>query len=237
MAKNEKVRGAKKIQRAPPKPRRRTQWLVISSGKGGSGKSTLTRNLAVFASHSGLKVATVDLDGQQSLTNWISVRPGGAPVFDNFTFPMSKVVSVFSRIDAMPELDLVIVDTPPGVDANAGEMRSLVKKADFVLIPTGQGASDIRSVTEWIRFVKREAKRCAFVMNLTSRKAGSFDRAKMALVQSGNICPFDIRHLESVRVSDEIGLGVLEMKGAIGAADFQGVWEFVVYEMGLVVDA
>ena len=48
--------------------------IAFSNQKGGSGKSTLSVNLAVLWSNSGYKVAVIDADPQKSLTYWISER-------------------------------------------------------------------------------------------------------------------------------------------------------------------
>jgi chromosome partitioning protein len=226
----------------PPSPReavpseaRRTKILVCSSGKGGSGKTCLTRNLAVFAAHAGLRVATLDLDPQQGLTNWYSVRPDEAISVPNITVPLSSLGRALDEVKALGDVDLVVVDTPPGVDASPVEMRELLLIADFVLVPTGQGAGDLRSVIEWMRFLRREQRPSAFVLNMTVRTAGSFDRAKQRLIEVGDLCPFDVRLYESIRVSDEIGLAVLEMKGANGLSDVRGVWSFVRNALSLEV--
>ncbi|WP_367605421.1 ParA family protein [Teichococcus wenyumeiae] len=211
--------------------------LVCSSGKGGSGKTCLTRNLAVFAAHAGLRVATVDLDPQRGLTNWHAVRPEDAVVIPNVAVPLSDLQDAMRQARALGELDLIIVDTPPGVDASPAEMRQLLLMADYVLVPTGQGAGDLRSVTEWMAFIRREQRPSAFVLNLTVRSAGSFDRAKQRLIEAGDLCPFDIRLYESIRVSDEVGLGVAEMKGANGLSDIRGVFTFAMHAIGLKVPA
>jgi cellulose biosynthesis protein BcsQ len=62
--------------------------LTISSSKGGSCKSTTTRNLAVAAVHGGLLVATVDLDAQQTLTIWNNRRPEAAPTISHYSFAL-----------------------------------------------------------------------------------------------------------------------------------------------------
>ena len=46
--------------------------IAFSNQKGGSGKSTLSANLAVLWSNSGYKVAVIDADPQKSLTYWLS---------------------------------------------------------------------------------------------------------------------------------------------------------------------
>ena len=216
------------VVQLPPRPeRKQPKFLVCSSGKGGSGKTCLTRNLAVFAAHAGLKVATLDLDPQQGLTNWFGVRPEEAIAVPNVSVPLTELSRALQEVETLGDLDIVIVDTPPGVDSSPAEMRKLLLLADFVLVPTGQGAGDLRSVVEWMRFIRREERPSAFVLNLTVRSAGSFDRAKQRLIEAGDLCPFDVRLYESIRVSDEIGLSVLEMKGANGLTDIRGVWQYV----------
>ena len=49
--------------------------LVLASPKGGSGKTTMARNLATAAVHHGLNVVTADLDPQATLTAWSRRRP------------------------------------------------------------------------------------------------------------------------------------------------------------------
>jgi chromosome partitioning protein len=214
------------------------KYLVLSSGKGGSGKTCLSRNLAVFAAHSGLKVATLDTDPQRGLTNWFAARPEEAIQIPNVAVPLAELGRGLTQIEAMGDLDLVIVDTPPGIDASPVQMLSLIVKADYVLVPTGQGAGGLRSVIEWMQVIRREGKPAAFVLNLTMRSSGSFDRAKQRLAEvEGNLCPFDVRLYESIRVSDEIGLSVLEMKGANGVADIRGVWTYIRKELRLNADA
>jgi len=215
----------------------RPKILVCSSGKGGSGKTCLTRNLAVFAAHAGLRVATIDLDPQRGLTNWYAVRPDEAVAIPNVAVPLSNLQEAMHQAEALGEMDLLVVDTPPGVDASPAEMRQLLLLADFVLVPTGQGAGDLRSVVEWMAFIRREQRPSAFVLNLTMRAAGSFDRAKQRLIEAGDLCPFDIRLYESIRVSDEIGLGVAEMKGANGLSDVRGVFTFAMHALGMKVPA
>ncbi|QDD96835.1 ParA family protein [Roseomonas mucosa] len=239
-----KVTGVRKPARgsfrdAPPKNPAPTQpkILVCSSGKGGSGKTCLTRNLAVFAAHAGLRVATIDLDPQRGLTNWYAVRPEEAVAIPNVAVPLSNLQEAMRQAKALGDLELIVVDTPPGVDASPAEMRQLLLLADFVLVPTGQGAGDLRSVVEWMAFIRREQRPSAFVLNLTVRTAGSFDRAKQRLIEAGDLCPFDIRLYESIRVSDEIGLGVAEMKGANGLSDVRGVFTFAMHALGMKVSA
>src|SRR3712207_2555484 len=68
----------------------RVKWLVLGSGKGGSGKTTTALNLAALAANEGLKVILVDMDTQETLTRWHSRRPGEAPPLLLHTIPLAK---------------------------------------------------------------------------------------------------------------------------------------------------
>ena len=207
--------------------------LLLSSAKGGSGKTTTTRNLAICALQDGLSVATVDLDAQRSLTLWYQRRPDEAPGFQHFQVPLAEGIEALEAISAIAGLDLLIVDTPPGIEANPAVVKSIIHRADFILIPTGQGAPDIETVIDWARFVRREGRRSAFLLNRTARGKNSFAEAKLELSRFGSLCPFDVRDLEDIQRTHRSGLGVVEVRGAMGSVDVQGAWNYVRYELGL----
>ena len=48
--------------------------VAFANQKGGSGKSTLSANIAVLWSNSNYKVAVIDGDAQKSLTYWMEAR-------------------------------------------------------------------------------------------------------------------------------------------------------------------
>lgn len=213
--------------------RQKAQLVLVSSAKGGSGKTTTTRNLAICAIHDGLSVATVDLDAQGSLTMWFKRRPDEAPPLQHFQVPLDDGVTAIDSILEMPLLDVVFVDTPPGVEANPQVVKALMHRADLVLIPTGQGSPDLETVLDWAKIVRREGRKSAFLLNRSARSKISFSEAKLELSRMGALCPFDVRDLEDIQRTHRTGLGVVEVRGAAGAADFSGAWNFVRREIGL----
>lgn len=86
--------------------------IVLTSPKGGSGKTGTTRNLAVAAAMDGYKVATVDLDPQRSLTRWFEKRPDQATFIQHHEAHMRDVRAV---LDEVSGFDLVLFDTPTAV--------------------------------------------------------------------------------------------------------------------------
>jgi chromosome partitioning protein len=91
------------------------QVITIAMQKGGVGKSTIARSLAVAAARDGLSVLMIDMDSQQSVSQWAERREGDMPVV------------VFSTENELPKklaqakgvADLVIIDTPPARSTEA----------------------------------------------------------------------------------------------------------------------
>ena len=212
---------------------RRAKLLLLSSAKGGSTKTTTARNLAVAAAHAGLRVATIDLDLQATLTNWWQKRPDEAPAILHYQVPIQESEAALDEAAAANNLDIIIVDTPPGVENHPVAMRGLIRRADFVLMPTTQGGPDLDSVIEWSRTVKREGRPSAFLLSRTKRTAKSFNEAKQRLIKYGSLCPFDVRDLEDIQRTHYNGLGIIEVRGAPGRDDFEGVWAYVARELEL----
>jgi chromosome partitioning protein len=203
--------------------------LLVSSPKGGTGKTTASRNIAVLAAQDGLRVAAVDFDPQQSLGHWWSRRPKAAAPVTYFE-AKAEMAADIGEIDGH---DLVIIDTPPGVEFQPAAIRALVKAAHFVLVPTNQYSPDLASVEEWMRFLREEGTRAAYLLGNTHRRTKSFEDAKRRLVKSGPLCPIDVPHYEDIPATNELGIGIAEVKGGKGADDYRGVWDFVRGELGL----
>jgi chromosome partitioning protein len=216
-----------------PKPQSETKWLVVASGKGGSGKTSTSLNLAVYAAHEGRKVVIVDLDRQQSLTRWYERRPAAAPALILWEGAMSDAKRAIAEIDALDDVDLVIVDTPPGLDDHPDATRLLVSKADFVLVPTTQGTTDIDSVVEWMNFLRRERTSAAFMLNKVQRQHTRYTKAKARLNRAGPLCPVDVRQLDDIESTHDHGVGVCELRKSRAADDLSCVWDFVKLQLAL----
>ena len=84
--------------------------LAILSQKGGSGKTTITINLAVAAALVGKQVIVIDLDPQSSTAAWSNLRSEEMPVI---------VPGTASHLPGMIErakkagADLILIDTGP----------------------------------------------------------------------------------------------------------------------------
>lgn len=211
---------------------RKVKRLLLASAKGGVGKTTCSRSLAVAAASAGLSVAVVDLDQQRSLQKWWERRPEAAPAMDCFGATMEDVEAVLKEADAGH--DLVVIDTPPAVEFFPEQIKRLIHAADFILVPTGTSVDDTDSTIEFMSVVAGLRKPSAYLLCKVNRRAGSFNKAKQRLVESGRtICPFEIPTYEDFATVAELGVGITELKGAKGAEEMTGVWTYVKKELGL----
>ncbi|WP_424137736.1 AAA family ATPase [Roseomonas chloroacetimidivorans] len=216
---------------APVQDRRAAKWLIISTAKGGSGKTTTARNLAVAAAHEGLRVLLVDTDAQQALARWAERRPEQAPPVACEVIALAEIEGHLNRLDAS-EVDVVIVDTPPGVESSPSQMQALLQKADLVLVPVQPSDDDIESATPWMELLARLEVPAHFLLNRVRRGSKSLDEAKLGLLESGGrLAPIEVRDLEDIRRSARAGIGVMELRGGNGADDFRGVWAFARSEL------
>ncbi len=207
------------------------KWLLVASGKGGSGKTSTSLNMAVYAVHDGLRVVVVDLDRQATLTRWYQRRPDEAPSVALWAGPMADASKAVIEIDALDTADLVVVDTPPGLDDHPEATRLLVGRADFILVPTTQGTADIDSVVEWMKFLRREKAHASFLMNKVQRSHIRYRNAKLRLNRAGPLCPVDVRLLDDIEATHDHGVGACEIRRSRGAEDFGAVWEYVKQQM------
>jgi ATP-binding protein involved in chromosome partitioning len=144
------------------------QVIVIASGKGGVGKSSLTANLAVALAQDGQRVGVLDADiWGYSIPRMLGVS--GRPVaFSNMVMPLQahgvKVISIGFFVDTerpviwrgpmlhralqqfladvhWGELDFLLCDLPPGTGDVAISLAQMLPNADMVIVTTPQPAA------------------------------------------------------------------------------------------------
>lgn len=118
---------------------------MVGSLKGGSGKSTITFNLAIWLTMADRKVLALDLDPQATLTDVADVRR------EEGWEPPVRV----ARREELAELDLgafdeVIIDVGT---ADMESMKTAIRMADRILVPVPPSQADIWSTQRFIRFI------------------------------------------------------------------------------------
>lgn len=136
--------------------------IVIAAQKGGAGKTTLARNLAVAASQDGRDVLCLDLDPQGSLRAWWEGRDADGPsMLDRDPAPDVLRATLNA---AQAQFDLCIIDTPPAAPEWLAEALGA---ADLVLIPVRPSPDDLRAIGATIAAVNAARVPFAFALSQT----------------------------------------------------------------------
>jgi chromosome partitioning protein len=119
--------------------------LFLANSKGGSGKSTLTVNLAAALSGKGKRVLLVDCDPQLSTASWCERRPADASPIEWVVLRKLKRLAGF---EPPAGIDHMLVDTPAGIDAD--DLAEVLDKGDSVLVPMAPSVIDLEAAERFL---------------------------------------------------------------------------------------
>ncbi len=154
---------------------------VIGSLKGGSGKSTVTFNMAIWLALAERRVAVIDADPQATLTDVLEVRreEGVMPMVDRLDTAQMQYGDGFDGYDEV----LIDVGT-----ASMDNLKLAIGIANRLLVPVPPSQADIWSTQRFLRFVdsvtgEREPEVMGFInRGDTHRAIRESDEAAAALV-------------------------------------------------------
>lgn len=192
--------------------------ITIAQQKGGTGKTTISANLALQFSGDGTATALLDTDPQGSVGQWYMKRQEKYPdKSHDLTF---KTASAWgARIEArdlVKQHQLVVIDTPPKMGMDG---RPAIEVADLVIVPISASALDVWATEPTVELARMEQKPILMVLNRISartRIAGEIRKfvekfdCQIASCQLGNRVHF------AETMAD--GLGVSERRPSSRAA-------------------
>jgi ATP-binding protein involved in chromosome partitioning len=166
-----KLRGGQEEREIPfAKPESRTQVLLIASGKGGVGKSSVTVNLAMALAGLGRTVGVLDADIYgHSVPQMLGLMEAGPTVVEGMIMPVPsmglKVISIGMLKESRDQviawrgpvldralqqfladvywgdLDFLVVDLPPGTGDVALSLGQKLPNAEVIVVTTPQQAA------------------------------------------------------------------------------------------------
>lgn len=125
--------------------------IMVINSKGGSGKTTLTTNLASYYASKKFKTAIIDYDPQGSSLAWLRARPMHLHRIHGANAAPAKGGGVLhSREGWVPDdIEVLLVDAPAG--ASGLLLKELVRRSNFILIPVAPSPIDIRATADFIK--------------------------------------------------------------------------------------
>jgi len=199
--------------------------LVINS-KGGSGKTTLTTNLASYYASKKVKTALMDYDPQGSSMQWLKTRPDRAEKIHgaNAAPPKGATVQRSSQIWIPADTEVMIIDAPAGVKGLL--LQELVRRTNFIIIPVAPSPIDIHSTADFVKELflfggARTSKAKIAVVANRVRSSSSSVYASLERFLNSLKLPFltNIRDSEVYLDASAKGLGVFEMDEAATALE------------------
>ena len=138
--------------------------ISFTNQKGGSGKTTLSANLAVLWSNSGYKVAVIDADAQNSLTYWLEARKKYYGEDDigitSYNFDVRNLKEEIKQIKR--KYNFIIIDSPPSITFDTIQ---IIKASDRVFVPVQPSPLDLMATVPFLNLVKQEKKNPIIFLN------------------------------------------------------------------------
>ena len=192
--------------------------IAFSNQKGGSGKSTLSANLAVLWSNSGYKVAVIDADPQKSLTYWLSERKkyyGAEDIGINFyNFDIRNLAEEVKKIKR--KYDFIIIDSPPSITF---ETLQIIKVSNGVFVPVQPSPLDLMATLPFLQIAREERKKPLIILNRVMPRAKLPDAMILRLRYSGaKIARSRISSKVIFAESFAVGRGVIDINVTSDAA-------------------
>jgi len=192
--------------------------IAFSNQKGGSGKSTLTANLAVLWSNSGYKVAVIDADPQKSLTYWLSERNkyyGADDIgIDFYNFDIRNLSEEIKKIKR--KYDFIIIDSPPAITF---ETLQIIKASNGVFVPVQPSPLDLMATLPFLQIAREERKKPLIILNRVMPRAKLTDAMILRLRYSGaKIARSRISSKVIFAESFAVGRGVIDINVTSDAA-------------------
>lgn len=166
-----KLRGKRAQRQMPFGPDTLTRVILVTSGKGGVGKSTVTANLAVALAQQGLGVGLIDADVHGfSIPGLLGIPHGTQPTrVDELMLPpvafdvktlsigmflenpdeaiawrgpmLHRTVTQFLTDAYFGDIDVLLIDMPPGTGDIAISLGQMLPHAEVLVVTTPQSAA------------------------------------------------------------------------------------------------
>ena len=201
----------------------KTNTTLVINSKGGSGKTTVTTNLASYFAVNRIPTAVMDYDPQGSSLNWLRCRAHPAPKIHGANAAPQKSGLRSLGMHVPQGTRQLVVDGPAG--ASGLLLQEMIARAHAILVPVQPSAIDIHATANFVRDLlvmgrlRARNVRLAVVANRVRRATPVYQPLEKFLSSLG--LPFLTRLSDSevfVQAA-ESGVGIFEMDPIATAAE------------------
>lgn len=201
--------------------------ITIAQQKGGSGKTTLTAQLAVGLMCARARVAVIDLDPQASLSIWQAKRTATLEEANELTHLQMPGWRLGREIDRLKRegFDFILIDSHPH---NPAEFVASIRMADLALIPIQPSPMDVWASGPVFQVARAEGTPTLVVLNRVNHRAAIFDQISDMLHQMKVECAqTTLGNRVAFATSMLRGLGVCETESASSSVAVQEIFDLV----------
>ena len=204
--------------------------ILVINGKGGSGKTTVSTNLAAWLAQRGETTVLVDADPQSSTSYWLTSRTPDLPkIFGVKIEPNSRITRSF-QWRAPKSTRWLITDAAPGLADTA--LEDMIQNHDLIIVPVLPSDIDIRASARFIgelllsRTMRRQRRPIAVVANRVKQQTNAWERLQKFLLSLNIPYPATLRDTQHyVRAYSE-GCGIADYTQRSHARDRKD-WELL----------
>jgi chromosome partitioning protein len=208
--------------------------IAVAVAKGGVGKSMVTRSLATAAALAGMNVLAIDMDTQQTTTQWGRRRTNPLPLVRFST--ENDLSDELGRARAAG-CELVLIDTPP---ARSSEAPAAVEVADYVLIPCSADIEAFEQLPRTARLARTSGIPAAAILNLATPNSRSEEEAARGVFEALELrmAPSVLHRYKVHRDAARMGLSAQEIEpDSKAAAEIAALWDWVCAELHISTSA
>ena len=203
--------------------------LAILSRKGGTGKTLLAVHLAVAAELAGHTAVLIDLDPQESSSQWGENRDTDTPaVVATYPERLTEILQLAEENGAT----LTIIDTSPNTEEST---RDAARAADLVAIPCKPDAVSLRAINQTIQLIDLTKVAARIVLNDVPTRGDYAEQAENAVEIYGiPTAPCVVGHRMPLVHAFNASLSVQEYepKGK-ASSEIRSLYEYLAGEMGV----
>ena len=149
------------------------QAILIANPKGGSGKTTLSTNIAGYLASTGKHVAMLDLDRQKSASLWLAQRDSSLPI----------IWTIQNERKKAEQADVLVIDSPAGLHGK--NLQHAIKLVQKIIVPIAPSLFDIQASHDFLRELGEEkaARKGKVQIGVVGMRMAARTRAAVTLEQ------------------------------------------------------